>query len=219
MLTYGKAKVPHFVFPPAGIIRTPNYLSVKHLKWRKKEEEQISIRWHSRVWLINSQQAKMCHWHAALRAHSMCERGCVCTWMGATLNNGLTWDELGASCSAGTVSLIVSQLSATLLQWLGKESLFRWQNQLYSAHLEGRGRERGDERSENWKIWLSNLGQGSDLALILYWLSVSSSHYVPLNCLCLISSASSATALTLSAHHLFSPALPLRHSDIPHTKA
>lgn len=143
MYTSGKPKVAHFVFSPAGIIQIPKYLSIKHLKWLKKEEEEISIRWHSRVWLINFQ-------HTALKVHSICECWCVCMWVKATLNNGLTWDELCASCSAGIVSLIVTQLSATLLQWLGKGPLFRWQDQLYSAHLEGRGgrEETGEVRTE-----------------------------------------------------------------------
>lgn len=105
----------------------------------EKAEEQISIRWRSWVWLINFQQAEMCrsHRHAAAMVRSMWV--CVCTWMKATLNNGLTWDEQCASCSAVIVSLSVSQLSATLLQWLGEGPLFRRQNHLYSAHLEGRG--------------------------------------------------------------------------------
>lgn len=85
-----------------------------------------------------------------------------------------TWDELCASCSAHIFSLSVSQLSVTLLRWLGKGPCSG--GRIVSIQLN-----RGEE------VWMTNSGHGSDLALIF---SRSLSF-----CLCLISSVSPPNAL------------------------
>lgn len=131
----------------------------------EKAEEQISIRWLSWVWLITFQQAEMCrsHRHAAPMVRSMWV--CVCTWMKATLNNGLTWDEQCASCSA--VCLIVSQsaVSDVIAMIRGRPVVQMTESSLFSSlGREGRKREVRTGKSE----WVTQvMAQTSHLFLLL----------------------------------------------------